>query len=1142
MPDSEKTIVYCDLRGCYTISTGQKSVLTVRPVTIQVLEMEDVLFHLNSAVMMPRAPQGKSSSQGSEDDHEDPDDLAIQNSQQQMTGLGAIALAIRQFEFNPRYRILLAGHTDTSGGYAFNYELSELRAKCVMYLLTGEKGLWAENAASRHRVEDYQQIMKYFSVRRSWPCDPGKIDDAWGDDTSAATQGFFQAAVADPEEAEAISTRIRHDPQKRWHERAWEVVYDLYDEELAEQLDTNPAGMEKRRRFVRFLDDENPFVACGESFPIDDAEKNSYRSQLNRRVEILFFDDNDRIVIDCPASTTRAHTPEECPLREPDFIQRIYLDPNDMHAVAYHLRFDYYDRFKQDIMPVPRGLSLRSFQPDGTEVRSRTLHSDGVYTVVVQFPTQADADSQADHIYFTFETSDAWLFSETGDTETPPVMVTAVDRAAWDRMPHTDRPEHVCFDTLSPADRYHYYDLPQAWDSRNWTCKVSGTRDEFTAHMTTRTTESTPMVFNLDTTVLLDRRRGTQGIQDENHMGTAVDLDSSRSRVKLFCADLNTGALSLYKTGSADTTSRIPFPRNRICTDARDVKIVFFRDGFYPLMHERTVAETNWVAQGYLVGARAAVREDSQCCVRWAMQESQTALGFTGDYDLCYFHEMAVVDDHPMSYLVVYVSTSFMRDCRWADGDTHANHDVPPQSAVDRFVNQGVYNAMARYNDKEYYFDEDSEAEETPHIRPFYFFDERETFHIDDASRPTGYTIKNNVPVTRDFLAHASIQQARERAIGGKSKYLALICRDSSASSHYGEAWAWPIRNDADLTYSIFHLNASAYKQTAGPFPSDLPIREDGIKYYVFTFAHELGHATGNADEYLRNRYTIGSHKYNTFTQFFECYTMIRNRSSLMYRNGAPRIHHLVYALNKVNSEIQSGDLRTNGWLSGKRFVGKYDFTGGSFTYTRRQPGLPIPEDPRTAMHHEGKFRVRASNPRKTLYLALYYVSQDESSARRFHLSQSIEYQAVLMVRVLLSTDFSWLTSEANRANRVSSIEDAWSDLSCRYRLVNGSGVIENILIHFLTGFSHEDDAATRNYQADFAWSDSTAHPISSSGGTSDEITIRGNADGEDVVAYVLDIASKADLNNSALMVNHLDFLRQWVNARLGDTFTLEAV
>ena len=71
--------------------TSKKNEVILKLVKMHILEMEDVLFHLNSAVMMPENPQGKSSTQGGGADEEQ---LAV-------TGLKALALVYKQFEFDP---------------------------------------------------------------------------------------------------------------------------------------------------------------------------------------------------------------------------------------------------------------------------------------------------------------------------------------------------------------------------------------------------------------------------------------------------------------------------------------------------------------------------------------------------------------------------------------------------------------------------------------------------------------------------------------------------------------------------------------------------------------------------------------------------------------------------------------------------------------------------------------------------------------------------------------------------------------------------------------------------------------------------------------------------------------------------------
>ncbi|HBC47045.1 MAG TPA: hypothetical protein DCZ43_08365, partial [candidate division Zixibacteria bacterium] len=56
--------IFRDLLAGQMLLTGAASDFTLQPITVHILEMEDVLFHLNSAVMMPYSPAGPSSTQG----------------------------------------------------------------------------------------------------------------------------------------------------------------------------------------------------------------------------------------------------------------------------------------------------------------------------------------------------------------------------------------------------------------------------------------------------------------------------------------------------------------------------------------------------------------------------------------------------------------------------------------------------------------------------------------------------------------------------------------------------------------------------------------------------------------------------------------------------------------------------------------------------------------------------------------------------------------------------------------------------------------------------------------------------------------------------------------------------------------------
>ncbi len=1120
-----------------SVDTGQTTDFEVQSITMLILEMEDVLFHLDSAVMMPENPEGTSSEGGSEDDATDTEDAEIQAQQEAMSGISALSLVFRQFELNPQKRILIAGHTDTSGGVRMNFELSELRAQNVLYLLNGEREPWAAVSASRHKVEDYQQIMTFSCYKNGWNCDPLGVDNIWGDDTEAATQNFFNQLASDsvitPEEAQQIFSEIRGNRQKKWPERAWQLVYDLYIQVLCETMGKTLGELNTLRTSqLRFAYEDREYIACGESFPIDDAEKQNYRSQRNRRVEILFFDEGEAPELTCPEITTRTHTREECPLRNEYRIRSAYLDPNDLHAVPYHLKFQYYNRIKKQLLDVPAGLNIRAFKQDETEIRTRINYSNGVYTVIVQFPSQDEANTQRNSIYFRFQTNAGWVHTEN-EEDTPEV----IERADTEVQ------------ALDIIERQQFYDLPRLWDSRNWSCKLGTRSDEFSILIAENTSQESPLLFNMDTIVLYDSEGGTQEIRDENQLGTAKNLHATKSRLKLFTINGENGRLELYKTGTAANTARIPFPRNRISTDAQNVAIIYFKEKFYTVLPLRSHEETDWVTKRFLIGARAAIRDSSRQ-VNWPMKYSQVALGYTGDYDLHFFHHLAANGSHPLSYLLIYVSINFMRDSRYSDTDTDPTHTVPPQAAVDRFVNEGVYNAMERYNHRHYFLEETPASDTTEIMQPLYFFDEKETFIVNNASRPANINYLNpngNINLTNmgNLQTHAAVRTARDNAYGGKPKFLAVITSDSSSTSNYGIAFHWAGRGaNANIQFSFFRLNESAYHEVTGPFSAYMPSLEDGRSYQVFTFAHELGHATGNADEYFNTAYEINNHSFPAFSQFFECYTMYENRPAMMFTNGKPRAHLLCYYLNQIHFDIQRGTLHSNSWLTDKEFAIRYIYNTDNYSYNRRINSTSVSTDLREPIHREIKYEVHSSNPKKTLYLALYYVSQDETSCRNFQANQTavpIEYQAVLVVRVRISTDFQSSMSNADRRIKIRDFVGAWKNVSCRYRLRNGSDGIANIIIHFVSGFSHGEEASERNYKDRFRSSNNSSH-IVSAGATSDEITVYNNATANELVAYFLNISNTGDLGNSALMVNHLSFLRTWVNSKLHASMTLEAV
>jgi hypothetical protein len=265
------------------VDSHAKTTVVVKKIPVNILEMEDVLFHHNSAVLMPETPETESGKK----------DADASAKQKKVSGVKAMALLFQFLEVNPGKRLIVAGHTDSSGGVKINFELSALRAQGVMCLVDGDRDGWAKIAFGRHKVEDYQQILRYVFQNRKWPCNPGKIDDSWGPNTKSATAAFinyyntefadkFKGAYTDVFDLPRLSTGetalVDRDGKHRWTEALWKAAYAIYDKTIADALKLTPKALKDRRvELIKYMDDMNRFVACG----------NRSRSIRRRRTTIV---------------------------------------------------------------------------------------------------------------------------------------------------------------------------------------------------------------------------------------------------------------------------------------------------------------------------------------------------------------------------------------------------------------------------------------------------------------------------------------------------------------------------------------------------------------------------------------------------------------------------------------------------------------------------------------------------------------------------------------------------------------------------------------------------------------------------------------------------------------------------------------
>lgn len=198
--------------------------------------------------------------------------------------VGAISTAIFHAKSHAEQELIVFGHADTTGKVRYNYTISECRAKMVKSLLTQDSEDWVEIARKKGKVEDYQSILKVLTERHGWVCDPGKIDGEYGPKTKNAVKAFqhqtnarYQIGLAEDGVVGA---------------KTWRAIHRVLCGLVAKSLGIADPAVSSYPQWTipKFgcVSNDGCF-ACGESFPIEEAEKDNYKSEKNRRVELVFL-------------------------------------------------------------------------------------------------------------------------------------------------------------------------------------------------------------------------------------------------------------------------------------------------------------------------------------------------------------------------------------------------------------------------------------------------------------------------------------------------------------------------------------------------------------------------------------------------------------------------------------------------------------------------------------------------------------------------------------------------------------------------------------------------------------------------------------------------------------------------------------
>ncbi len=356
MTTTKEIKISLPLNQAITLIPGNKIKFIIEQIKnlVDTLEFEDVLFNLNSAVLMPAGPDGSKASQNSS---QPPADNADTNEKQEhKSGLSAIQEILRYKNLNDKNKakkIAIFGHTDTSGEPDYNRKLSAFRAESVSLLLQGgteacEK--WQKLYQSDRNNGVNVWIDDDLKTIFNWACEAHDFDQEITDKGSNKLGWKIQRFKMNWNQIFDPPSSDRMDPNKDTvKKKFWKAVYVMYQYTIAEisrpskndPLPSRPKFAKESSKYntelttslrstLTWLKDspEQSQFGCGESCPIEEEQQSDYESEVNRRVEVMFFDGSEKPLVEltCHANgcVFKGGDGEICPVSK--FIRNILKD------------------------------------------------------------------------------------------------------------------------------------------------------------------------------------------------------------------------------------------------------------------------------------------------------------------------------------------------------------------------------------------------------------------------------------------------------------------------------------------------------------------------------------------------------------------------------------------------------------------------------------------------------------------------------------------------------------------------------------------------------------------------------------------------------------------------------------------------
>lgn len=229
--------------------------------------------------------------------------------------------------------MFLTGHCDTSGTADYNVALSRHRVDVVAAALLGNRESFGAEADGPHlktkeekatvQQKDRIQVLEWVAVRLGWPTSLAQN----GGDYFRAVRSFQRSWNENGKAGNVTAPDLAVDSE--FGPNTWRAVYDCYQLAIAQMLDIDLGELRIRQQQLsedgRWVDPAHRTVGCGESQPVDAPGVEYRRSETNRRVEILFFDNGEE---PSPPCFSGQCVPEQCDLYRGGYQwQPIPVDP-----------------------------------------------------------------------------------------------------------------------------------------------------------------------------------------------------------------------------------------------------------------------------------------------------------------------------------------------------------------------------------------------------------------------------------------------------------------------------------------------------------------------------------------------------------------------------------------------------------------------------------------------------------------------------------------------------------------------------------------------------------------------------------------------------------------------------------------------